>query len=155
MADARSPLEGSAAAPDERLPWQMPDGEAPPASATTWEETRARPALQELKGRLHRQLLERLNFSNLEALDKLQVISAIRKALHELLAEDSTPLNFEEREELISQVLDEIFGLGPLEPLLKDADISDVLVNTFSDVWIERHGLLEKTDVRFQNEKHL
>jgi pilus assembly protein CpaF len=64
-------------------------------------------------------------------------------------------LNFDERELLVSQVLDEIFGLGPLEPLIQDAEISDILVNTSKSVFIERHGKLEKTDVRFQDDRHL
>jgi pilus assembly protein CpaF len=65
------------------------------------------------------------------------------------------PLHFDEREILIGQVLDEIFGLGPLEPLVQDPSISDILVNTHTNVYIERHGKLERTDVRFQDEKHL
>ena len=65
------------------------------------------------------------------------------------------PLNFEERELLVGQVLDEIFGLGPLEPLIQDPEISDILVNTYKSVFIERHGRLEKTDVRFQDDRHL
>ena len=65
------------------------------------------------------------------------------------------PLNFEEREELVSQVLDEIFGLGPLEPLIQDPEVSDILVNTYKQVYIERHGRLERTDVRFQDDRHL
>ena len=64
-------------------------------------------------------------------------------------------LNFEEREALVSQVLDEIFGLGPLEPLIQDAEISDILVNTYKQIFIERNGRLEKTDVRFQDDRHL
>jgi len=65
------------------------------------------------------------------------------------------PLNFEEREELVRQVLDEIFGLGPLEPLMKDPEVSDILVNTWKQVMIERHGKLEHTDIRFQDDRHL
>jgi pilus assembly protein CpaF len=65
------------------------------------------------------------------------------------------PLNFEEREELVKQVLDEIFGLGPLQPLIENPDISDILVNTWKNVFIEREGRIEKTDVRFQDDRHL
>ena len=67
--------------------------------------------------------------------------------VHDLITQESDPLNFEERERLVEQVLDEIFGLGPLEPLLKDPDVSDILVNTYKQVYIERHGKLEQTDV--------
>jgi pilus assembly protein CpaF len=73
----------------------------------------------------------------------------------DLIAQESVPLNFEEREELVRQVLDEIFGLGPIQPLIEDPDVSDVLVNTFKHVYIERHGRIVKTDVRFQDDRHL
>ncbi|MGH7536631.1 MAG: CpaF family protein, partial [Gemmatimonadales bacterium] len=93
--------------------------------------------------------------SNLDKLDREQVVDAIRRVTHDLLQQESVPLNFEEREKLVNQVLDEIFGLGPLEPLIQDPEISDILVNTWRQVYIERHGRLEKTDVRFQDDKHL
>ncbi|HEU0078657.1 MAG TPA: CpaF family protein, partial [Longimicrobiaceae bacterium] len=64
-------------------------------------------------------------------------------------------LNFDEREELVVQVLDEIFGLGPIEPLLKDPEVSDILVNTHDQVFVEKHGKLERTDVRFKDDRHL
>ena len=73
----------------------------------------------------------------------------------DLIAQESVPLNFEEREELVKQVLDEIFGLGPIQPLIEDPDISDVMVNTYKSVYIERQGRIEKTDVRFQDDRHL
>ena len=111
--------------------------------------------MQDVKGRIHRRLLERLNLSNLDKLEREQVIDAIRRVTYDLLTQESVPLNFEEREALVNQVLDEIFGLGPLEPLIQDPEISDILVNTSSSVFIERHGRLEKTDVRFQNDRHL
>ena len=82
-------------------------------------------------------------------------MDAIRKVVYDLLAQESVPLNFEEREELVRQVLDEIFGLGPLEPLIQDPGISDILVNTYKSVFIERNGKLERTDVRFQDDRHL
>ena len=65
------------------------------------------------------------------------------------------PLNFEERDAIVVQVLDEIFGLGPLEPLIKDPEVSDILVNTYKQVYIERHGRLERTEVMFQDDRHL
>ncbi len=111
--------------------------------------------MQEVKGRIHRRLLERLNLSNLDKLEREQVIEAIRRVTYDLLTQESVPLNFEEREALVNQVLDEIFGLGPLEPLIQDPEISDILVNTSANVFIERHGRLERTDVRFQNDRHL
>ena len=83
------------------------------------------------------------------------MVEAIRKVVHDLISQEMVALNFDERELLVSQVLDEIFGLGPLEPLIQDAEISDILVNTYKNIFIERHGRLEKTDVRFQDDKHL
>jgi pilus assembly protein CpaF len=108
-----------------------------------------------IKSRVHRQLLQRLNLSSLDTIDKTQVVAAIRRTVHELVADEATPLNFEEREELVTQVVDEIFGLGPLEPLLQDVTISDILVNTANEVYIERNGRLERTEVRFQDDRHL
>jgi pilus assembly protein CpaF len=124
-------------------------------ASTSDESKTSTPVLGEIKSRVHRQLLQRLNLSSLDAADKPQVIGAIRRIVHELVADEATPLNFEEREELVSQVVDEIFGLGPLEPLLKDATVSDILVNTASEVFVERNGKLYKTDVRFQDDRHL
>jgi pilus assembly protein CpaF len=113
------------------------------------------PILGEIKSRVHRQLLQRLNLSNLDAADKPQVVNAIRRIVHELVADEATPLNFDEREDLVGQVVDEIFGLGPLEPLLKDPTVSDILVNTATEVFVERNGKLYRTDVRFQDDRHL
>jgi pilus assembly protein CpaF len=145
-----------------RLPWEAPDptgnGSAPPPPP------RVEPAapsasqhavFQHIKGRVHRRLIERLNLSSLDKLTRDQVVEAIRKVVYDLLSQESAPLNFDEREELVTQVLDEIFGLGPLEPLIQDPSVSDILVNTYKQVYIERGGRLERTDVRFQDDRHL
>jgi pilus assembly protein CpaF len=108
-----------------------------------------------IKGRIHRQLLERLNLSNLDRLDRDEVMETIRTLVRELLAAESIPLNLEERDELIRQVLDEIFGLGPLQPLMDDPTIADILVNTSGMVYVERNGRLERSDVRFHDDRHL
>ncbi|MEJ2151686.1 MAG: CpaF family protein [Gemmatimonadota bacterium] len=109
----------------------------------------------EIKSRIHKLLLERLNLTNLDQYDQDQVVAEIRKVVQGLLDQESAPLNYDEREALVEQVLHEIFGLGPLEPLLQDPTISDILVNTYDDVFIERDGKLEKTDVRFKDDRHL
>ena len=143
------------------LPWEIPATPAPPAASAPVPEPPTRPrrversAMSEIKSRIHRRLLERLNLSNLDKLEQEQVIDAIRRVTHDLLQQESVPLNFEERERLVGQVLDEIFGLGPLEPLIQDPDVSDILVNTWRHVYIERAGKLEPTDVRFQDDRHL
>jgi len=159
------PAEKDGAAPKPRsttetrfkLPWERAaDGSAPPRTEPAIIVPGAKQHFfQEIKGRVHRKLIERLNLSNLDKLSREQVVDAIRKVVHDLLAQESAPLNFEEREELVRQVLDEIFGLGPIEPLMQDAEVSDILVNTYKQVYIERHGKLETTDVRFQDDKHL
>ncbi len=139
-----------------KLPWERgADGAAPPRAETPVVSSAKQHFFQEIKGRVHRKLIERLNLSSLDKLSRDQVVDAIRKVVHDLLAQESAPLNFEEREELVRQVLDEIFGLGPIEPLMQDPEVSDVLVNTYKQVYIERHGKLEPTDVRFQDDKHL
>src|SRR5687767_2182207 len=143
------------------LPWETPAMPTPPAASAPVPEPPTKPrrversAMSEIKSRIHRRLLERLNLSNLDKLEQEQVIDAIRRVTHDLLQQESVPLNFEERERLVGQVLDEIFGLGPLEPLIQDPDVSDILVNTWRHVYIERAGKLEPTDVRFQDDRHL
>ncbi len=109
----------------------------------------------EIKSRIHKLLLERLNLTNLDQYDQDQVVAEIRKVVQGLLDQESAPLNYDEREALVEQVLHEVFGLGPLEPLLQDPTISDILVNTYDDVFIERNGKLEGTDVRFKDDRHL
>jgi pilus assembly protein CpaF len=151
-----------------RLPWEKaPAAEPSPAAPVGSGEPAARPSgdgatsntgthyFQQVKSRVHRRLIERLNLSSLERVGRDQVIDAIRKVVHDLISQEMVALNFEEREALVGQVLDEIFGLGPLEPLIQDAEISDILVNTYKQIFIERNGRLEKTDVRFQDDRHL
>ncbi len=111
--------------------------------------------LQDVKARIHRLLLERLNLSNLDRLDRTEVNRVIANVVRDLLEQESIPLNVGERDLLISQVLDEIFGLGPLQPLMEDPSISDILVDTYSRVIVEREGKLYDTDVRFQDDRHL
>jgi pilus assembly protein CpaF len=111
--------------------------------------------LQDVKTRIHRLLIERLNLSNLDRMGREQVNQIIAGVVKDLLDQESIPLNVEERDRLISQVLDEIFGLGPLQPLMEDPTISDILVDTWARVIVERDGKLQDTDVRFQDDKHL
>lgn len=133
------------------LSW-MPGSTPPPVVGSP---TSAAGDLQEIKVRIHRQLLDRLNLSSIESLAREEVVGEIRKVVHELLTREAVPLNLDEREDLVEQILDEIFGLGPIEPLLKDPTVSDILVNTYQQVYIERNGKLEQTDVRFKDDRHL
>jgi len=109
----------------------------------------------QLKVRIHRQLLERLNLAALDTLPREQIASEVGQVVTELLSIDGTALNRSERETLIEDVLDELIGLGPLEPLLEDPSITDILVNGYETVFVERHGLLDRVGTRFQDERHL
>jgi pilus assembly protein CpaF len=109
----------------------------------------------ELKVELHRQLLDVINLSALESMSRAQVEAEIGDIVQDLLAKQHHALNMEERRQLVSDVLDELLGLGPLEPLLKDPTINDILVNGYKTVFVERAGRLEETHVRFKDERHL
>src|SRR5918996_3310215 len=109
----------------------------------------------ELKANVHRKLLNRLNLEALAQADRARAEGEIRTLLGELLAGEATPLSMSEREAFFAEVLDEVFGLGPLEPLLRDPSISDILVNTYKNVFVERSGQLERVTASFQDDKHL
>ncbi len=112
-------------------------------------------ALAELKVRLHRALLERIDLMALAALDRPQAESQIRAALQRLLAEETTPLSRAERERVIEEIGYEILGLGPLDPLLRDAEVTDILVNGPHQVYVEKYGRLQRTSVVFRDDAHL
>jgi pilus assembly protein CpaF len=109
----------------------------------------------DLRATVHRKLLNRLNLEALAQSDRSRAESEIRALLSQLLAEESAPLNLSERETLYIEVLDDVFGLGPLEPLLRDPGISDILVNTCQHVFVERNGVLERVAATFQDDRHL
>jgi pilus assembly protein CpaF len=111
--------------------------------------------LYEVKRRVHHCLLERLDLSQLEELDEKRRAKEIRQAIGMLLEEEREPLNLRERARLAREMEFEILGLGPLEPLLMDPNISDILVNRYNQVYVERKGRLELSDVRFQDNDHL
>jgi len=109
----------------------------------------------DLRAAVHRKLLNRLNLEALANTDRARAESEIRTLLSHLLSEEATPLNIAERETLFGEVLDDVFGLGPLEPLLRDPGISDILVNTYRHVFVERAGVLERVTATFQDDRHL
>ena len=125
----------------------------PPARAARPDGVRAQ--YLQLKGNVHKKLLNRLNLEALASVDRARAEGEIRTLLFELLAEESVPLSMAEREQILSDVIDEVFGLGPLEPLLRDPDVNDILVNTYRQVYVERAGVLEKVSASFQDDKHL
>lgn len=108
-----------------------------------------------LKVRIHQRLIDILNLSLLDKTPREALRQEIRGAVAGLLAEERRVLSFSQLDQLIDDVLDELLGLGPLEPLLKDDTISDILINTHAKVYVERHGHIEKTDVKFQDTRHL
>jgi pilus assembly protein CpaF len=113
------------------------------------------PAYVELKGELYRRLLERIDLDALRALDPSRLREELRTLIERLIQESSLPLNAREQRQVAIDIEHEVMGLGPLEPLLADAGISDILVNGPQEVWIERGGRLEHTPVRFDDERHL
>src|SRR5882762_4410210 len=139
---------------DQKLPTQL-----------TWEQRLLRntgqsksalkPEYQELKFTLHRKLLDKINLEALATIDNQRVRTEVRQALISLIDGEPTLLSSLEKQQISEEVLDEVFGLGPLEPLLQDPTISDILVNGHKQVYVERKGLLEVTNVCFRDDGHL
>ena len=136
-------LPASAGAPGMTLPGTGP------ANAVSAE------LYQEIKGELHHRLIDKLDLSTIDQLSREQLRDELRQILGGVLAGTELPLNRSERELIVEELLDEVTGLGPLEPLLRDPSVSDILVNTYSTVYVERFGKLELTGVRFRDNEHL
>jgi pilus assembly protein CpaF len=115
----------------------------------------ARTDFNAVKTAIHRKLIQKLNLDRLSETRREDVRREVTQILESLVVGESTPMNLQERERLSQEVLDEVFGLGPLEPLLKDPTISDILVNTYKRVYVERRGMLEATGVQFRDDAHL
>jgi len=136
-----------------------------PGTETSWEQRLfmqaarpkgpLRPEYQELKFTLHRKLLDRINLEALASIDNQRVRAEVRQALMSLIDTEPTLLSSFDKQQICDEVLDEVFGLGPLEPLLEDSSISDILVNTHRQVYVERKGMLELTSVSFRDDAHL
>jgi len=114
-----------------------------------------RPQYIELKANVHRKLLNRLNLEALASTERSRAEADIRALLFDLIAEEGMPLSMSERDAILGDVIDEVFGLGPLEPLLRDTSVSDILVNTYKNVYVERSGKLDRLPTTFQDDKHL
>jgi pilus assembly protein CpaF len=122
-------------------------------STSTFSSPRA--DFNAVKTAIHRKLIQKLNLDRLNEIRREDVRREMSQIIESLVVGESTPMTFEERERLSSEVLDEVFGLGPLEPLLNDPSVSDILVNTYKRVYVERHGILEETPVKFRDDAHL
>jgi len=112
-------------------------------------------SFQEMKSRLHRSLINRMDLSKLATLTPEQVNAEVSRLAESVLAQEAMPLSSVERDRLVNDVQHELFGLGPLEPLLADPTISDILVNAHGKIYVERRGKLEVTDVAFKDDEHL
>ena len=109
----------------------------------------------DLKVRMHQRLLEVINLAALDKMSHGEAEGEIGQLVRELLQEEKAPLNAAERNQLASEIVDEVLGLGPLEPLMKDESVSDILVNTHDLVFVERYGKLHRVDLRFKDDRHL
>ncbi len=137
------------------LPSEPPPIPGPAPLRTQRESRLLRPEVQELKFILHRKLLDKINVEALAATDERRVRQEVQQALLSLIDGEPALLNALEREQIAGQVLDEIFGLGPLECLFDDPSISDILVNGAGTVYVERAGRLELTKLQFRDDQHL
>ena len=141
------------------------NGAAQPAAVAIKTEIETLPAFNDhdprgtfwidLKTRLHERLLDMLNLSAIDKVAPSDLRREVSTIVNQLLAKEGVALNAKEFQQIVEEILDEVLGLGPLEPLLKDPTIGDILVNTHNHVYVERQGRLEMTSVRFKDERHL
>ena len=132
------------------------NGAAPGKEVSPYREIdHALRAYLDLKSRLHDELLGRLNLSVLDKVERSELRREISTLVHDFLASENRPMRADETEVLTDELIDEVLGLGPLEPLLADPGVADVLVNSYRDVYVERYGRLERTHVQFRDERHL
>lgn len=113
------------------------------------------PLFEEIQFRIHRKLIDRLDLDSLEEHASDETIERVRAIVRQLLAEEDAPINLEERSIVTEVVLNEVFGLGPLEPLMRDPEVSDILVNTAGSVYVERDGKIAKTNIHFRDDQHV
>ncbi len=112
-------------------------------------------ARQDLKLKIHRDLLQRLDLNNLVHLDPSEANAEVRQVIMQLIGEQPIPLSLRDRQQLCDEIHAEVYGLGPIEPLMRDPDITDILVNGSRQVYVERFGKLELTQVIFRDDDHL
>src|ERR1700688_1553096 len=142
----------------EGMSWNVPE-EAPPELGPSAQQPSSNPLLSDklldAKVRLHRRLIEEINLSALEKLPEEEIRQHVQQLVSKYVLVERLALNTNDLAEFVSEILDEMTGLGPLEPLLKDPSISDILINGHECVYVERGGVLEPLAVRFKDEQHL
>src|SRR5437667_3494398 len=109
----------------------------------------------DLKSKVHRKLLQSLNSETLRLISKERLRGEIGQAVEKLLLQENIPMTLPERDRVIEEILNEVFGYGPLEPLMKDPSITDILVNNHNKVFVERRGVLQRVPIHFKDNKHL
>jgi pilus assembly protein CpaF len=130
-------------------------GGAPAAAATAGQRAPSMPGYAQLKARIHQAVLDRVDLESLQKLSPERIRDELRLLVEEMLDEETLPINDIERRSLVRDIQNEMLGLGPLELLLCDPSVSDILINTHSKVYVERRGKLELTEVRFSDDAHL
>ncbi|MCK5003105.1 MAG: CpaF family protein [Gammaproteobacteria bacterium] len=111
--------------------------------------------MYELKTHIHHNLMDQVNLKILDEYDEKTLRDKLKDVIRDLIEKENTPLNANEKLLLVTDIINEVLGLGPIEPLLADPTVSDILVNTYRQIYVERNGMLEKSPVRFQNDEHL
>lgn len=126
-----------------------------PTDPAAQEKVSSQDLFVQIKHKIHSRIVDEINLPALDTMSPEQIKPEVAKIVQHLLDEEKVLINAPEREKLINEILDELMGLGPLEPFFADPTISDILCNTYKNVYVERHGLLEKTTARFHNDAHL
>jgi pilus assembly protein CpaF len=139
----------------ERWETERNPSDGPRTSFRSMQTTSPDVILQDLRLRIHRKLIDTLDLTKLSNLEMERVRVEIRRILEDMVMAEAIPLSRADRDRLVMEVQHEVFGLGPLETLMKDPEVSDILVNSANSVYVERYGKLEKTDVRFRDDAHL
>lgn len=134
---------------------EAPEVEVAPKPSITHQQTNILDSYLNLKERIHYQLIERLDLSRIDSIPRDELKLQVREVVEALLAGEKDPIVGFNRDRLIEEILNEIFGLGPLQPLMDDPTVADILVNTHKQVYVERFGKLELTNILFKDDDHL
>src|SRR5262245_31824104 len=152
FSDQRKSMNGHAAANDRSAHAPLC---APPQDPLRTQDDPEVTHYLNLKTRIHRALIQKLNLSSIERMPPEQLRPEVDRLISDLLAQEGLPLNSMEKVRLTDDLIDELRGFGPLEPLLRDPTVSDILANTYREVYVERRGVIELTSVRFADNDHL